>query len=615
MRFWVVVGVLLATLIAAAPGMSGASVPVVVSMTIPSTITLNVDGCAAGTPATTFGQLTPGTTDLVTGCSIAFGSNGDAMLRMRQRDGTGDAMSSPTTGALDTTGSFTAGSGGVTTAAARNGDQIQVGGIALQPSGRILQAGYDDSNGDGLVVGYAPDGSLDPAWGTPAGFRFVDFGTNTDIITGMRVQGDGKVVVVGSRASGDLTTYNTVIARLDATNGALDTTTFGTGGITTIPVEASRYDAASDLEILPDGSIIVAGLYDTGSNYESYLLKLTGGGVLDPDFGDGGIVRNPGGMDLGDHVNDTASVRVQSSGRILLQQGTNGTGQVAAFTPTGELDTAGWGTAGRRTINDAGWSNWLSFDIDPSDRALVGSDRSSGTVKVRRLTATNGANDNSFGTSGVVTLAPPGGTNTWADAGIVTDAIGNIYIVGDGTFSGQSRMWVARLRETDGSLDPNFGTSGFRIINYGGGTPIESHHTGVALQDGNLLIGGYLQNGGAAGDDFALARLVGGATFTDYGGSALWTSDDEQSMFGVCLETTTNATAEWSEAPGAGACTTADAAHWRGIPRSSDTTSLVATTASPDATVELTFGAKAATNQPRGTYHAGIVIEVVAPVA
>ncbi|MCW2928505.1 MAG: Photosynthesis system assembly factor, partial [Thermoleophilia bacterium] len=77
----------------------GASAPVVVSMDIPSAISMT-NGCT-GSPATALGTVQPGTpATTATGagaCSIDWTSTNDSsMLRIGQRDGIGAAMSKPT---------------------------------------------------------------------------------------------------------------------------------------------------------------------------------------------------------------------------------------------------------------------------------------------------------------------------------------------------------------------------------------------------------------------------------------------------------------------------------------------------------------------------------------
>src|SRR5690606_36254293 len=97
----------------------------------------------------------------------------------------------------------------------------------------------------------------------------------------------------------------------------------------------------------------------------------------------------------------------------------------------------------------------------------------------------------------------------------------------------------------------------------------------------------------------------------DDAGGVDWSGSS--SMFGVCLSSTTTASAVWDDAAG---CPMSDGAHWRAVPA---TTSLpdarVATTAPmvSNAQAAFRFGFRPSNAQAAGRYVAGIAFEVVAP--
>jgi len=99
-----------------------------------------------------------------------------------------------------------------------------------------------------------------------------DLGTIQRVV----VQPDGKLLVIGESG----------VARVDA-DLALDQD-FGTGGVVRLELAEARLQSAAVDE---KGRIIVVGFLSTKSHAQDLLVvRLTPRGVLDPGFGDGGIV-------------------------------------------------------------------------------------------------------------------------------------------------------------------------------------------------------------------------------------------------------------------------------------------------------------------------------------
>jgi uncharacterized delta-60 repeat protein len=128
-----------------------------------------------------------------------------------------------------------------------------------QPDGKIVVAGNAGSTIDSqffshfALARFNPDGSLDPGFGI-SGRVSTDFGTSHDAAKAVAIQADGKIVAVGSTFIINTGTAFAV-ARLN-TNGSLDST-FGQGGkvVTTF----SGGGDASGVAIQPDGKIVVIG--------------------------------------------------------------------------------------------------------------------------------------------------------------------------------------------------------------------------------------------------------------------------------------------------------------------------------------------------------------------
>lgn len=103
------------------------------------------------------------------------------------------------------------------------------------------------------------------------------------------LQPDGKILVLAT--TGDIVnnavSYRLILIRLNA-NGTIDSS-FGTDGISNIPVEASPQGNpyGKYLYVLPDGKIIIIGTIDGDFG----LFRVDANGSLDTSFGVNGIVR------------------------------------------------------------------------------------------------------------------------------------------------------------------------------------------------------------------------------------------------------------------------------------------------------------------------------------
>src|SRR6266542_1606848 len=171
-------------------------------------------------------------------------------------------------GSLDT--SF--GSGGLVATTFGTGN-TRVNGIALQPDGKTVAAGFDN-NGTSYefaLARYNADGSLDTSFGT-GGKVTTDFGFGADVAWAVAVQPDGKIVAAGyASATGR---YLIALARYNA-DGSLDTS-FGSGGRVTTAI-SDRYDLAYAMALQPDGKIVVVGETrgSTATKYDAAVLRYT----------------------------------------------------------------------------------------------------------------------------------------------------------------------------------------------------------------------------------------------------------------------------------------------------------------------------------------------------
>ncbi|HEV7865822.1 MAG TPA: delta-60 repeat domain-containing protein, partial [Acidimicrobiia bacterium] len=128
---------------------------------------------------------------------------------------------------------------------------------AIQPDGRILAAGVSDARGtyDFALARYTSTDSLDPTFGQ-GGVVLTDFGQSYDWAYALALQPDGKILVAGvSDASGS---KDIALARFGP-NGTLDRS-FGRGGLVTERMRSLTTDIIHGIVVQPDGKIVVAGV-------------------------------------------------------------------------------------------------------------------------------------------------------------------------------------------------------------------------------------------------------------------------------------------------------------------------------------------------------------------
>lgn len=148
-----------------------------------------------------------------------------------------------------------------------------VGGIAIQPDGKILQTGrvdYNNSNGrDFWLLRYNENGTPDNTFGS-GGRIITDFGYD-EVSIGLLLCSDGKIIINGWISISNPANNDIAIARYN-TDGSLDNT-FGTGGkiITVISNKDDLYYWPIEQS---DGKIILTGLSDRGTNNYNYDFSI-----------------------------------------------------------------------------------------------------------------------------------------------------------------------------------------------------------------------------------------------------------------------------------------------------------------------------------------------------
>ena len=161
--------------------------------------------------------------------------------------------------------------------------------LALQSDGKILIAGSGGVNFDFAMVRYNINGALDTEFGTN-GKILTPVGTSLDEIRSVVVQPDGKIIAAGNARVGSQSDF--AVVRYNS-NGTLDPTFDGDGKVIT-PITTNSTDLAWSVLVLTNGKIIVVGSTATGTgtsfNSDIAIVRYTSTGTLDVGFSGDGIV-------------------------------------------------------------------------------------------------------------------------------------------------------------------------------------------------------------------------------------------------------------------------------------------------------------------------------------
>lgn len=201
------------------------------------------------------------------------------------------------------------GSNGIVTTSI-GGAQDQIYALAIQDDGKILAGGYSNNAGGSnyafTVVRYNTDGSLDTSFDTD-GIAQTSFTTGIDLLYGLAIQPDGKIV-----GAGYISTSDVALIRYDA-NGSLDTS-FDTDGMVTTDVNGG-VDEAYGIALQSDGKILVVGRTQILSgDFDFFLMRYDTAGTLDTAFSaDGLVIEN-----VGPDNNAARGVLVQPDNKIVV---------------------------------------------------------------------------------------------------------------------------------------------------------------------------------------------------------------------------------------------------------------------------------------------------------
>jgi len=346
--------------------------------------------------------------------------------------------------------------------------------MGIDSRGRIVVAGgaaARRTHGDAVIWRYLHDGRLDTSFGN-SGFvthNSAAGGNGDDSINGMTIDGNGKIVVVGSSQS--IADMDMAIWRFNE-DGSLDTTFNGTGIVTSHSAAGGNDDDFAGAIVLDEsGRLVITGWSKGGKgDFDMTVWRYNTDGSLDTTFGGDGIVayHDAAGGGGNDYGND---VVIDSQGRILV---------------TGQSCTG---------------SEYWAFDM-----AIYRYDRS-------------GNLDHSFDGDGIVTHnSAAGGDRFDMGNALALDRNGRILVTGYSFNGGLYEMVIWRYHQ-DGTLDKSFDGDGIVThANAAGGGHYNFSTDIIVDSSENVLIAGHSKRPGVPGEphnsdwDMALLRFEEGGS-------------------------------------------------------------------------------------------------------
>ena len=285
-------------------------------------------------------------------------------------------------------------------------------------------------------------------------------------------------------------------------DGMLDPS-FGNGGLVTtdFPFPPFRVsgDGASAVVVLPDGRAVAAGAMGDVDGHAMAAARYLISGALDTTFSGDGRVAVSDCSSFGAGGGASAAM-LQADGRLVLVGECPGgfSFLVARFNENGSLDSS-FGTDGQVTTPFPPDGVFAAAGVLQPDGRIVAVGYGAGccttlTLKAARYNS-DGSLDPSFGTAGLLTL-DLGQNFTAVDA--VLQADGKLVIAGRYGPAGDFDFGLVRLLP-NGALDPSFDGDGVVISDFGAA---EEAGSVIVLGDGRIVLGGR------AASDLALVRYL-----------------------------------------------------------------------------------------------------------
>lgn len=342
----------------------------------------------------------------------------------------------------------------------------------------------------------------DSTFGTNGKKTFTFF-NNIDRGFGSVVQDNNRIVIVGLSRNTANTNFELCFARFYP-SGIIDST-FGTNGKTAVSMGPQQYIGGMTPKIKtdPQGRLVAvnAGTGPGGSD-DIFMCRLDSSGIIDNNFNSTGslFIDMTGSNTWPDIVN---AFDFDVSGNIYAVGATRNGGTplnndfaVVKITYSGLLDPT-FDTDGKKLFNPTNAAEFgRGLRVQPDGKIIIGG-TAGGKMFLFRIDST-GAYDNSFNTTGQLTLTAVGSSSDMFD--LTLDDSNRIVVGGVSS----SNAAVVRLNQ-NGTYDTTFAGAGRKLVLIGG---TASTLSSLAIDSNNAIVFAGSNSATAAGLNFYIARLT-----------------------------------------------------------------------------------------------------------
>lgn len=398
-------------------------------------------------------------------------------------------------------------------------------GIAVQPDGKIVAAGYSISQF--ALVRYNANGTLDNTFsGGKALMKIADRGAA--VARAVLIEPNGKIIAAGNTSGAE---EDFAFARYNA--DGTPSTDLGIFGRVTSNLFGAQSEART-IAVQADGKILAGGTLRSSVETNGAIVRYTSDGSLDTTFDSSPSSSGIAGIHIpGANNHELNGMILQPDGKILAV-GTYG-GQsdaglyLARFNPNGVRDNAfggnnAYGYALVNILNGGGLGQDVALQSD-GKIVVAGAALNLSAQKfdfaVYRFNS-DGTRDANFGTNGIVKNSLSAGDDVPYAVAIQPD--GKIILAGGRNIGENKDADIAFVRyNTDGSVDQSFGNAGGTTTSLGGFADIA---LGMRLQsDGKLIAAGVnCLNARCSDAKLALARYnADGSPDAGFGASGIVT--------------------------------------------------------------------------------------------
>jgi uncharacterized delta-60 repeat protein len=383
------------------------------------------------------------------------------------------------------------------------------------------------------VAKYKSNGTLETTFGTN-GIASIGNPAHSQFVYRMALQPDGKILVCGNLVDTISYIQRIFAARLNA-NGTADNT-FGTNGVFTDANDI--YPRANDIEILPDGRIIIVGDGNDYSTNIGFALRLKANGTVDSTYGVFGYFRSDNIGMPGNKYAMTASA-LQSDGKLVVA-GRNFTAHDAAVM---RIDTNGtkdatFGVNGVFHLDMSSNDEMATAVEVQSDNKIVFAggayvfNTAQNDVFTGRL-KTTGVLDSSYGTFGYNLF------DLYADINFKSSGVNRSKLLAGNKLlltgfnvdaNGVNGRAMLYQFKANGSLDSSFNQTGIKQLNNLSST-FKHLPQGIANQtDGKIVLAGYGTD--ISGSSSLLCRVMPTETLqlTSPNGGEVWSTGSTQNI-------------------------------------------------------------------------------------